>query len=320
MLNYLNTNVQVELNATVKGPPLTSVQTIYSSEERIAYITATRTLSYLTAQSTVALQAASNYLIPISLLAVVVVVSGTLILKRRKRPPMQINEVKTPESSSISTGYADLDGILDGGIPNGYAVVLVSPSYDERDLLLRRIVGSAISNGVYTYYVSNDVARTKDLIASYPEGLYALSSQANKIQTGSARICSIPSIENLSDATISLSLALKENRAKESSPKRLLIVDILSEIMIRYKGIVTRKWLSDFVEKRRSEGFTVLATLNPLIAAKQDVQTIVDFFDGLIEIYEKELTQKSRRFLVVKKMYGRKYAEDEILLDRSKLF
>ena len=46
----------------------------------------------------------------------------------------------------------------------------------------------------------------------------------------------------------------------------------------------------------------------------------MDLFDGIIEIYERELKERSRRFLIVKKMYGRKYLETELMLDRDKLY
>ena len=40
----------------------------------------------------------------------------------------------------------------------------------------------------------------------------------------------------------------------------------------------------------------------------------------IIEIYEKELKERSRRFLVVKKMRGRRYLDTELMLERDKLF
>ena len=90
--------------------------------------------------------------------------------------------------------------------------------------------------------------------------------------------------------------------------------------MLEHKSLTTRKWLDDFIGKRKSEGFTVLAILNPLISSKQESQTIIDLFDGIIEIYEKELRERARRFLIVKKMYGKKYIESELMLDKDKLF
>ena len=42
--------------------------------------------------------------------------------------------------------------------------------------------------------------------------------------------------------------------------------------------------------------------------------------NGIIEIYEKELRERARRFFVVKKMYARRYSQNEVMLDIDKLF
>lgn len=130
----------------------------------------------------------------------------------------------------------------------------------------------------------------------------------------------IPPIENLSDATLSVNLALRDIVKKESKSNPLIIIDILSDLLLRYKSVTTRRWLSDFVGKRKAEGFTILATLNPLTATKEETQNIIDFFDGVIEIFEKPVMERSRRFLIIKKMYGRRYSDSEMLMDKDKLF
>jgi hypothetical protein len=43
-------------------------------------------------------------------------------------------------------------------------------------------------------------------------------------------------------------------------------------------------------------------------------------FNGVIEIYEIDLPDVFRRFVVIKKMYGRKYIDTELILDKNKLF
>jgi KaiC/GvpD/RAD55 family RecA-like ATPase len=220
----------------------------------------------------------------------------------------------------ISTGYADLDRALNGGIPEEFAVVIVSPSFDERDLLLRKVVNSALSSGRLAILISNDMGRTKDMASRYPNGFYALSPQADRISQHGPNLLKIPSIENLSDANISLGLVLKDVLAKEKATKRIIIIDILSDLLLRYKSILTRRWLTDFVGKRKAEGFTIIATLNPLTTTKEETQNIIDFFDGVIEIFEKPLMERSRRFLMIRKMYGQKYSDSEVLMDRDKLF
>jgi KaiC/GvpD/RAD55 family RecA-like ATPase len=275
-------------------------------------------------------------------IAAVAVVALVLVFARRRKPaatsiqehPPTIQESPREALASqpaieaqaiqtqpiISTGYSDLDNALEGGIPEKFSVVIVSPSFDERDLLLRKVMNSALSSGRLAILVSNDLRRTEDMTSRYPKGFYALCPQADKISSHAPNLLKIPSIENLSDANISLGLVLKDILAKEKATKRVMIIDILSDLLLRYKSVMTRRWLTDFVGKRRAEDFTIIATLNPLTTSKEETQSIIDFFDGVIEIFEKPLMERARRFLIIKKMYGQRYSESEMLMDKDKLF
>lgn len=266
----------------------------------------------------------------IGLGAIVAVIAFILVVVRRKKtqaavtkqqpaPRVQFKKGVAPVQPIVATGYPDLDEALKGGVPEGFAVVIVSASYDERDLLLRRIIQSSLSSGRSVFYISNDLARTQDLITRYPEGLYAFSSQAEKVPSHPANLYRIPGIENLSDANISLNIAIKDARAKEKANKPVMIIDILSDVLLRHKSVTTRRWLSDFVSRHKTDGFTVIASLNPLIGTRDEAESVIDFFDGVFEVYEKPLQERTRRFLVVRKMYGRDYSDNELLLDRRKL-
>ena len=101
---------------------------------------------------------------------------------------------------------------------------------------------------------------------------------------------------------------------------KLIIIDFLSDILLEHRALTTRKWLDDFMAKRKAEGFTIIACLNPNLAPELETQAIVDLFDGIIDIYERPLKERTRRFLIVKKMYGRRYIETEVLLDKDRLF
>jgi KaiC/GvpD/RAD55 family RecA-like ATPase len=219
---------------------------------------------------------------------------------------------------SISTGYGELDTVLAGGLPAGFAILIVSPPCDERDLLFRKIIESSLSIGSSVFYMSRDLSRTQDFASRYRTNFYVLSPQADKMTTDSGNVFKIAGVQNLNDVNITFTKVM-ETLPKVTST-RIIIIDLLSDVLLEHKALTTRKWLDDFISKRKSEGFTVLGILNPLISAKQESQTIIDLFDGVIEIYEKELRERSRRFLIVKKMYGRRYIETELMLDKDKLF
>lgn len=245
-------------------------------------------------------------------------------------PTTQLVTLKPPETlvqkppigpkpePNIPTGYGELDRLLSGGLPEGYAVVFVSPSYDERDLLLRKIIESALNSGRTTFYMSGDIATTKDLVGSYHKGFFAFSSQADKIASALPNLQKIPEVQNLSDLNISMSKAISALQMPKTAGK-LIIVDILSDVLLHHKALTTRRWLADFVAKRKAEGFTIVCTINPLIT-KDDTQTVTDLFDGIIEIYEKELKERTRRFIMIRKMHALKYSDTELMLDKDKLF
>ena len=350
-INLDSSRTPFEVNFDMLSSPIVSTSTVSS----ISYVTAptTELLAFTTAASAPVSQVGlpfGNLGLLGGIVAVAVIAGVLVVAKRRKtsaaatliqeRPttvleppreavaPQSVNPTKITQPQPviseippiISTGYVDLDKALNGGIPEEFAVVIVSPSFDERDLLLRKVVNSALASGRLAILISNDMGRTKDMASKYPNGFYALSPQADRISQHGPNLLKIPSFENLSDANISLGLALKDVLAKEKATKRVMIVDILSDLLLLHKSTVTRRWLGDFVGKRKTEGFTVIATLNPLSTTKEETQSIIDYFDGVIEIFEKPLQERSRRFLVIKKMYGQRYSESEVLMDKDKLF
>jgi archaellum biogenesis ATPase FlaH len=318
----------------------------YSTITQPFVLTSTQTLGSISsqaAQSSFFLLGQKGLLIYATLGSIAIIASVLVVAWRRKpssatvmtqehlatvqEPPRAIAPSQ-PETGTravqsqriISTGYVDLDKALEGGIPEKFSVVIVSPSFDERDLLLRRVVQSALSSGKLAILLSNDIGRTEDMISRYENRFYALSPQADKISPHGPNLLKIPNIENLSETNISLGITLKEVMAKEKASRPIMILDLLSDLLLRYKSITTRRWLTDFVGKRKAEGFTIIATLNPLTTTKEETQSIIDFFDGVIEIFEKPIAERTRRFLMIRKMYGQRYSENEMIMDKDKLF
>jgi KaiC/GvpD/RAD55 family RecA-like ATPase len=240
----------------------------------------------------------------------------------RTLPPKPEVQIPKPEGvalrDSISTGYSELDAVLAGGLPVGYAILIVSLPCDERDLLFQRIIESSISMGSQIFFLSRDLIRTQDYANKYQKDFHVFSPQAEKLTPSGGKIFKIHGLQNLSDLNISFTKAVEELPKAVSS--KLIIVDLLSDVLLEHKALTTRKWLDGFIGKRKAEGFTIIGVLNPLISMQQDVQTLMDLFDGIIEIYERELKERSRRFLVVKKMYGRRYSDTEVMLDKDKLY
>ena len=63
------------------------------------------------------------------------------IIVQPAQPPFEV------VPGRVSTGFADLDRLLFGGIPENYAVILTSPSIDERELLIKKFLDAGAKNG-----------------------------------------------------------------------------------------------------------------------------------------------------------------------------
>jgi KaiC/GvpD/RAD55 family RecA-like ATPase len=315
-------------STTLVGPAASTTSTHSSS----VLVTTTRSTTQVTTAAASPLPMTT--LGVVGLILVVAVVASVMVFKRKGKSqgaqeavmkqevvqketkPAAPSPKPVPRGQSISTGYGELDNVLSGGLPTGYAVLLVSPPCDERDLLFKKIIESSLAAQSSVYFLSRDLSRTQDFASRYPKGFYVFSPQADKI-AAAGNVFKVAGVQNLSDVNITFA---KTVETLPKAPNSIIIIDLLTDILLEHKALTTRKWLDDFVAKRKSEGFTILGTLNPLLSAKQDTQTIVDLFDGIIEIYEKELRERARRFLIVKKMYGRKYVETELMLDKDKLY
>ena len=247
--------------------------------------------------------------------AVVVAVGLTssmvVVIRKRKR------EGSLTTKQMVPTGYADLEGLLHGGIPVGYAVLLLSPPCDERDLLLRKILKANLSSGMQVFSVSSDLGRSQELVRSFPKEFYAFCPEAHRVASVEKNLYEIPGVGNLVEFNILLNKGLSDH-ASEGKVK-VIVMDLLSDLLYRHKAAVTRKWLTEFIAKRKAQQFTTLCTLNPAMASKEETSRILDLFDGIIEIYEKESEGRLKRFLVIRKMYGQDYSETELPLERAKL-
>lgn len=236
-----------------------------------------------------------------------------------KAPQPSPMETVSSAQRLISTGYLELDAQLGGGLPEGYAFLLLSPSCDERDLILGRIVESVISSQGPAIYLSTNLSRIRQFVDKYPQDFFAFSSYVGNIVGSTPNVMEISSLENLSDLGISISSGLSKMRSSDRKSK-FMVIDVLLDILLRHKSVTTRRWLSDFIAKRKSQGFTLLATLNPATAPESDVQAVLDLFDGILTIYDRKVKGHIARFLVITKLFGRRYAQTELMIDREKLF
>jgi tetratricopeptide (TPR) repeat protein/KaiC/GvpD/RAD55 family RecA-like ATPase len=212
----------------------------------------------------------------------------------------------------VSSGTAELDDLLLGGIPEKYSVILTAGSGDERELLIKRFLETAAQADQTTLHLTTDVGNSRSLAEKFPDNfsLFLCSPQAELVTENLPSLHRLKSVDNLTEIDIALAKYFRTIDTSKRSP-RIVCVQIVSDVLLQHHAVVTRKWLTNFVTNLKSKGFTTLAVIDPRMHPAEETQAVLDLFDGEISIYEKETPKGSTMFLKVKKMTGQKYSREE---------
>jgi KaiC/GvpD/RAD55 family RecA-like ATPase len=246
-------------------------------------------------------------------------------LKRRSamKPPIEPTAIETSKvvlPGRITSGYADLDNLLYGGIPQNYAVILTSPACDERDLLIKRFLEIGAKEGEITFYVTIEARGVSALVEKFQSNfcLFICNPRADMMIKSLPNVFKLKGVENLTEIIIALTKAFRTLDTLPSGPRRASI-EIVSDVLLQHHAVQTRRWLTDLIPELRSRGFTTLAVMNPQMHPSEEVHAILDLFEGEINIYEKETEKGLEKFLKIKKMLNQRYLESEMPLKKERL-
>ncbi len=204
--------------------------------------------------------------------------------------------------AKVSTGYGRLDEVLQGGFLAGSTVVLSAPASDEVPILLRNFLASGSEDSLL---ICRTLSSAETLAKS--EKVKALVCSDKPVSPAS-NIVPGKGIENLTELNLAITDAVNSLQ-----PKRL-VIDTLSDILLRHKALQTRKWLTELLERLRAKGITTFAVLNPYIHAAEEAQAVIDLFDGNLEIIEKQTEEGLKKLIRIKWMHGIEAVENEFLL------
>ncbi|MGD0405585.1 MAG: ATPase domain-containing protein [Candidatus Bathyarchaeia archaeon] len=220
----------------------------------------------------------------------------------------------------ISTGFADLDNLLFGGLPENYAVILTSPSCNEREQLIKRFLDVGTKNGQTTYYIASEVGDVADLAKGFQSNfnLFVCNPRSEGMIESLPNVFKLKGVDCVTDLDIALVKSFRNMPASQTGPKRFCIT-IISDVLLQHHAVITRKWLSGLIPDLKSKGFTTLAVINPEMHPPEEVQAILGLFDGEIRISEKETEKGLEKVLRIRKLYNQRYLENEIALTREKL-
>ncbi len=235
-----------------------------------------------------------------------------------KAAAAEISEGISP--SHVSTGYEELDNLLQGGILERYAVILTSPSCDERDLLIERFLEAGLTEGQMTFHITIDASGVEALVESFPSNfhLFLCNPEADAMIKNLPNVTKVKGVENLNNIDIALTSTL---RKMDKTPKktRRACIEIVSDVLLQHQAVTTRKWLAALLPRFKARGFTILAVMNSHMHLPQDAQAILDLFQGEIHIFKEKTEKGLKRFLRIERMYNQQYLELELPLKKEKI-
>jgi hypothetical protein len=234
--------------------------------------------------------------------------------------PITLNVSKAVLPGRVPTGSEDVDDVLLGGIPQNYVVILTSPSFDERDLLVRRYLETGAKNGEITFYITIDASCLRGLPQEWQPCLYLFlcNPQVDESLKNLPNLFRLKGVENLTEINIALISAFRRLDATSTASRRACI-EIISDALLQHHALSVRKWLATLIPEFRSRGFTTLGVINPQMHPPEEVQAILDVFDGEICIFEKETKRGPEKFLRIRKMFEQRYLEREVSLNKERL-
>jgi tetratricopeptide (TPR) repeat protein len=244
--------------------------------------------------------------------------------ERIERTLMQIEAGQAPSEPKpagyVATGYTHLDKLLLGGIPPNYAIVLTSPPWDERDLLIKSFLETGAKKGEATFYVSINPILAKALTEEFQPNfcLFVCNPQADAIVKDLPNVFKLKGVENLTEISIALTSAIHKLDPSQKGSRRICI-DLVSDILLQHHAVQTRRWLAALIPELKSAGFTTLAVIDPRMHPSEELYAILGMFEGEINIYEKETEEALQKYLKIKKMSNQKYSDNELVLRREDL-
>ncbi len=217
----------------------------------------------------------------------------------------------------VATGSPSLDRLLFGGIPENYAVTLTAPSCEERDALIRSFLEKGAKQNEVTLFLTVNPGTAKSLAESEVNFyLFICNPQADTIIKDQPNITKLKGVENLTDISIALSSATRKLDSSHKSPRRICI-DLLSDVLLQHHAVQTRRWLTSLIAELKSNGFTVLAVIDPRMHPSEELYALLGLFDGEISIYEKGHEKGFESYLRIKRMSNQQYIKDELLLTKE---
>jgi KaiC/GvpD/RAD55 family RecA-like ATPase len=228
------------------------------------------------------------------------------------------------DPNKVAFGQKIVDDVLYGGIPKDGVLLITSPACEEKEIITTRFIETGLDQSEIVVYVATDNKFGQNEKILQSKTLYQVicnpQIDLGSIKGVSENCVQVRGVERLTELSVTLTTLLNniEKISGQEKSKRL-VIDILSDTLLSNQSVNTRKWLRETITKFKQKNFTILAILNPHMHSKEDVQSLLDLFDGQVEIYEKELQGEPRMFMRVRRLNNSRYSSKEVQLIRENL-
>jgi hypothetical protein len=219
---------------------------------------------------------------------------------------------------TVSTGIVELDDILYGGFPEGYAVLLVSPPFDEKDLIAESFLLKGIDQDEVVLLLTTKMRKmTSELVTEKPEHFYLFlcSPRADLILPDGPNIFKFQS-PDLTQINITMDSLLQDLSHRGTNPRRV-VLEIVSDIILTHGAKTVRRWFRDVLTMLKVTKATSLSMIDPGMHAGDETRAVIDLFDGYINVEEKEVNGVPTKTLAIKRLYSKKYLKKEWILNQA---
>ncbi len=197
-----------------------------------------------------------------------------------------------------------LDEALEGGFLSGSAIILSASASDDVPVLVANFLRAAPDESGLLICRS---LSSRNAIPEAGKGNLKFLVCGEQVSP-SRNVYPGKGVENLTE----LNLAVADTLA--ATQPKLVAIEILSDVLLRHKALQTRKWLSELVSRLRSKEITTLAVINPNMHAREEIEAVLDLFDGSLEVAEARVDGGPGRVIRINWMHGIEVAEKQIPL------
>ena len=228
------------------------------------------------------------------------------------------------DPNKVQFGQKTVDDALYGGIPKNSVVLITSPACEEKDIIVSRFIEAGLDQNEIVVSVSADNRGSQNSNIGKNKLFYQVICNAqadlDSTQCIAENCVKVKGVERLTELSVALTSLLNNiTKNTENENPRRVVLDILSDTLLCNQSVNTRKWLRETITKFHQKQFTILAILNPHMHAKEETQSLLDLFDGQLDLYEKEIDGNALMFLRVKRLTNSRYSTKEIQLVREDL-